>query len=212
MTNDKSLTQLSSKNLKRIQNGRISDECADASACTAVLPYPIPERDNADVKDNSLVSCVYSSPIGNLLIVSNGQAIVSCQVYEGSDEELETLQHTEAADPALVQCIQELDEYFDGKRTVFSVPLQIISGTPFQRRVWQEIARIPYGYTRNYSDLAAAAKSPKAYRSVGDACGKNPIMILIPCHRVTGKNNLGGFSCGLDRKLILMQHEGIILA
>lgn len=101
----------------------------------------------------------------------------------------------------------QLMEYFDGKRTTFDIPLHL-EGTAFQKRVWQALLTIPYGHTASYSDIAIKAGSPRACRATGGACGKNPISIIIPCHRVVASNGkIGGFSSGLHRKKWLLKHE-----
>jgi methylated-DNA-[protein]-cysteine S-methyltransferase len=103
----------------------------------------------------------------------------------------------------------ELNEYFAGQRRDFDIPLDIASGSEFRRRVWQVVSSIPYGKTLSYADVAAEAGNPSAYRAAGSACGANPIVILIPCHRVVGSDRrLHGFGGGLDTKAWLLQHEG----
>ena len=105
------------------------------------------------------------------------------------------------------QVALELQEYFDGKRRCFTFPIRP-EGTDFQKAVWQELLRIPYGQTRTYSQIASAIGRPKASRAVGIACGKNPIWIAVPCHRVIGKNNaLTGYAGGLDLKQRLLDLE-----
>ena len=102
---------------------------------------------------------------------------------------------------------QQLDEYFSGERTCFDLELEL-SGTDFQKQVWLELARIPYGRTISYGELARRIGNPKASRAVGLANGKNPIPIIIPCHRVIGKNGkLTGFGGGLDVKAYLLELE-----
>jgi methylated-DNA-[protein]-cysteine S-methyltransferase len=99
-------------------------------------------------------------------------------------------------------------EYLQGKRTTFSFPLDF-RGTPFQVSVWQALTRIPFGETRSYTDIAEVVQRPKAIRAVGAANGANPIPIVVPCHRVIGKNgNLTGFGGGLDVKEELLRFEG----
>jgi O-6-methylguanine DNA methyltransferase len=101
----------------------------------------------------------------------------------------------------------QLNEYFAGHRRAFDLPLDL-HGTPFQFRVWQAIASIPYGETLSYADVALAAGNPNAYRAAGTACGANRIVILIPCHRVIGSDRgLHGFGGGLDTKVWLLRHE-----
>lgn len=104
---------------------------------------------------------------------------------------------------------EELVEYFEGKRKHFTFPFDI-EGTTFQMDVWNALLEIPYGQTKCYSDIANRIGNPKAVRAVGTAIGKNPLSIIIPCHRVLGKNGtLTGYSGGLDVKELLLQHEGI---
>jgi O-6-methylguanine DNA methyltransferase len=103
----------------------------------------------------------------------------------------------------------ELREYFEGDRRDFDLPLDLGGGSEFRRRVWQQVARIPYGETLSYAEVAANAGNPSAYRAAGSACGANPIVILIPCHRVVGSDKrLHGFGGGLDTKAWLLRHEG----
>jgi len=110
----------------------------------------------------------------------------------------------------LAQAHAELDEYFAGKRTVFEVPLDIVCGTPFQRSVWEALTTIPYGETRSYGEIAATVGRPRAARAVGSANNKNPIAIIVPCHRVVGSSGkLVGFAGGLDVKQALLDLEQI---
>jgi AraC family transcriptional regulator of adaptative response/methylated-DNA-[protein]-cysteine methyltransferase len=102
---------------------------------------------------------------------------------------------------------RELDEYFAASRQTFTVPL-VLSGTPFQRRVWQQLMRVPYGETRSYEDIGRAIAAPTASRAVGAANGQNRIAIVIPCHRVINKGGgLGGYGGGLWRKEFLLDLE-----
>ncbi|WP_405609629.1 methylated-DNA--[protein]-cysteine S-methyltransferase [Streptomyces sp. NBC_01511] len=104
--------------------------------------------------------------------------------------------------------IDQLDEYFAGGRTEFDVPLRL-DGTPFQRSVWEQLLTIPYGETRSYGQLADALGKPGASRAVGLANGKNPVSIIVPCHRVIGSTGgLTGYGGGLDRKKRLLAFEG----
>lgn len=102
---------------------------------------------------------------------------------------------------------EEIGEYLSGDRTEFSFPIRL-TGTVFQKTVWETLRRIPYGQTRTYGQIAAAIGRPKASRAVGIACSKNPIWIAVPCHRVIGKNNtLTGYAGGLDLKQKLLDLE-----
>jgi methylated-DNA-[protein]-cysteine S-methyltransferase len=103
----------------------------------------------------------------------------------------------------------QLSQYFAAERRDFKVPIDLGGGSEFRRRVWQVVAGIPYGETLSYAEVAAEAGNPSAYRAAGSACGANPIVIIIPCHRVVGSDRrLHGFGGGLDTKAWLLQHEG----
>jgi methylated-DNA-[protein]-cysteine S-methyltransferase len=109
----------------------------------------------------------------------------------------------------LAAATRQLNEYFAGTRREFDLPLRS-QGTQFQQRVWRELAAIPYGQTWSYGDLAARIGKPSASRAVGLANGRNPISILVPCHRVIGANgSLTGYGGGLERKQWLLEHEGV---
>ena len=102
----------------------------------------------------------------------------------------------------------ELTEYFSGTRTTFRLPIAFTTGTPFQNSVWNALRDIPYGETRSYEDIAAAIGNPKAVRAIGQANKKNPLLLLVPCHRVINKNgSIGGFACGVEIKEQLLQLE-----
>ncbi|MCL1675005.1 methylated-DNA--[protein]-cysteine S-methyltransferase [Elizabethkingia meningoseptica] len=109
--------------------------------------------------------------------------------------------------PILIQTEKELNEYFNNKRTTFDIPLDF-KGTEFQIRVWEALLNIPYGVTKSYGDLARILGDIKAVRAVGGALNKNPISIIVPCHRVVGiSGNLVGFAGGLNNKSILLDLE-----
>lgn len=111
-------------------------------------------------------------------------------------------------DPGLSAACTQLAEYADGRRRTFDVPIRL-EGTAFQRRVWDELAKIPYGQTRSYGDIAAAIGRPGASRAVGQANHQNPVAPMIPCHRViTSTGTLGGYGGGMDLKRLLLEHEG----
>ena len=112
--------------------------------------------------------------------------------------------------PLMRKLVSELDEYFAGSPITFSVPLDPDSGTSFQRRVWEELARIPYGKTRSYVDIARRVNCPRGSRAVGLANENNPIPILIPCHRVIkADGKLGGYNSGIEIKKSLLELEGV---
>jgi methylated-DNA-[protein]-cysteine S-methyltransferase len=143
----------------------------------------------------------YSSPVGNLLIESEDEKIVTVNF-------LKTEKISEHPTPVIEQCIRELDEYFFEGRKFFTVELHL-SGTHFQTRVWSELITVPYGRTISYQELAIRIGDPKTIRAVGLANGQNPVAIIVPCHRVIGSNgDMIGYGGGLDRKEWLLQHEG----
>ncbi|MBK9403028.1 MAG: methylated-DNA--[protein]-cysteine S-methyltransferase [Ignavibacteria bacterium] len=107
----------------------------------------------------------------------------------------------------LKDCIRQLDEYFKGKRMTFDLPL-IISGTDFQKKVWNELKKIPFGKTASYKEIALKAGNIKAVRAIGNANNKNKIAVIIPCHRVIGSDGkLSGYAGGVKRKKWLLEHE-----
>jgi methylated-DNA-[protein]-cysteine S-methyltransferase len=115
------------------------------------------------------------------------------------------------ASPILARARRQLEEYFAGTRTTFDVPLAP-TGTPFEQRVWEALRAIPYGTTTSYGVLARPRGDPRATRAVGAANGRNPIPIIVPCHRVVGaRGELTGFGGGIDRKRWLLEHEGALM-
>ncbi len=151
--------------------------------------------------------CYMFSPIGTVCIEEDGTAITALYIVDKDKNITVEAEHCSKASNVLIQAKQELTEYFDGKRKKFDLPLHM-TGTEFQLRVWNELCRIPYGVTRSYEDIARAVGNPKACRAVGGANNKNHILILIPCHRVIGKNgSLVGFGGGMDVKKYLLELE-----
>lgn len=146
--------------------------------------------------------------IGKLLLVATSSHLVG--VYFANQHnrpKISTDWKKDSAHPILRQAGKELNEYLAGKRTSFSVPLSF-DGTEFQREVWKQIARIPFGKTISYTELAQRAGAPQATRAAGTATGRNPLGIIIPCHRIVGKNGgLCGYAGGLDRKISLLKIE-----
>lgn len=147
------------------------------------------------------------SPIGYLHIKATEDALVEISFLE------EEKKQYPAKPPSgiIEKAVEQLNEYFEGNRTVFELPLAP-EGTKFQRQVWSALQAIPFGSTITYSRLSEKLGNPKAIRAVGRANGQNPIPIIIPCHRVVGSNDdLIGYSGGIERKLRLLQHEGALL-
>lgn len=152
------------------------------------------------------------SPIGTLTIVANDDAIVAIDWDGESGHEAmlgdAEIVDVEAGDHApLALAVEQLGEYFDGERTDFDLPLAA-AGTPFQHLAWDALVRIPFGETVSYGEQATMLGDKNKARAVGAANGKNPIPIVVPCHRVVGSNgHLTGFAGGLDAKAWLLDHE-----
>jgi methylated-DNA-[protein]-cysteine S-methyltransferase len=146
-----------------------------------------------------------NTPIGPLRLVSNSKAIISVSLIKYPAAEIEA---DSAIQPrCLLDCENQLREYFDGKRKNFDMPLSP-HGTEFQEKVWAQLRTIPYGVTISYLQLAKILGNPKLIRAAGAANGKNPVAILIPCHRVIGSNGeLVGYAGGLPIKKWLLEHE-----
>lgn len=152
----------------------------------------------------------HKSPVGELALVEeDGKLIIIGLVGDEMPEGLvECVPGQET--PVLAQTKQQLDEYFAGKRRDFDLPLAP-QGTEFQVKVWDALYTIPWGETRNYGQIAAQVGNPKAARAVGGANNRNPIAIVIPCHRVIGANGaMVGYRGGVDIKEYLLELEGII--
>ncbi len=144
------------------------------------------------------------TPIGRLCLLSNGAQLVKIE-FEGSYSTNDAL---ELSDAVLAACAAQLTAYFAGKRRRFELPLAA-QGTPFQQSVWDALADIPYGELRSYRDIARSIGNPAAVRAVGAANGRNPLPIVVPCHRVIGSNGtLTGFAGGLEVKKYLLELEG----
>jgi len=142
----------------------------------------------------------YSSPLGPIEITGGDQGLTSVSFVENIPE-------NHFIPSSLVESISQLDEYFSGKRKEFSVALAP-EGTSFQKQVWQELKEIPFGEKRSYLDIALKLGDKNATRAVGAANGKNPVAIIIPCHRVIGENGkLTGYAGGLWRKEWLLDFE-----
>lgn len=152
-------------------------------------------------KDTQTSRAYYESPIGAIEIVGIRDRVkwlkfVDTQPAKGS-----------SPTPVLKACVEQIDEYFKGTRKKFSIDL-LLKGTDFQQSVWRQLQKIPHGRTASYGDIARAIGNPKACRAVGLANGKNPVSIIVPCHRIIGSNGtLTGYGGGLWRKEWLLKHE-----
>ncbi|MEO6085332.1 MAG: methylated-DNA--[protein]-cysteine S-methyltransferase [Umezawaea sp.] len=146
------------------------------------------------------------SPVGPLTLVSAGEGLSG--LYMAEQRHRPAPETFGEPDPVpFAAAIEQLGEYFDGGRTEFDLPLSL-RGTPFQRSVWGELTKIPYGETISYGELAARLGNPAASRAVGLANGKNPVGIVVPCHRVVGSTgDLTGYGGGIERKRHLLAFE-----
>ena len=142
----------------------------------------------------------FETPLGVLTLLEENHALIAVSFGR---QPVAALEQT----PLLMQTEKQLKEYFKGQRNVFDLPLQM-KGTQFQQEVWKALQEIPYGETRTYSDIAVAIGRPKATRAVGMANHCNPLAIIVPCHRVIGKNgSLTGYAGGLEKKQALLALE-----
>jgi methylated-DNA-[protein]-cysteine S-methyltransferase len=149
----------------------------------------------------SIQTIVIESPIGNLKLLADRNQLLSVQFVNGEA-------YTETEHPILIRTMEQIREFFKGERTEFNLPLKI-EGTAFQKEVWNALQQIPYGETWSYQDVAQAIQRPKAVRAVGQANKANRFPIIIPCHRVIGKNKtLTGYAGKqIDKKELLLSLE-----
>ena len=143
----------------------------------------------------------YDTSVGKICIGEENGAITRVTWSKTPSDALE------GETPLILQCKKQLEEYFAGERKAFHLPLAL-KGTAFQQKVWNALTEIPYGETRTYGEIAAAVGNPKGARAVGMANNKNPIGIIIPCHRVVGANGkLVGYAGGMEKKAFLLELE-----
>ena len=143
---------------------------------------------------------IFNSPVGHLLIRSDDGSIVEVSFTDSKSTEADSCE-------VLSKCVEELEKYFAGKLQEFTVPLKLI-GTDFRKKCWEALRTIPYGETISYKELAAKIGNSKACRAVGGANHHNPIVVIVPCHRVIGSGgSLTGFGGGIDKKRFLLELE-----
>jgi len=160
---------------------------------------------------------VLDSPVGPLLVAASDEGLAAISYEQHADEELDRL--CRIAGPRVLRmprrvddARRELDEYFAGRRRVFDLTLDLRGLAPFTVSVLGELAKIPFGETTTYGELAARVGRPRAARAVGTVMNRNRIPIVLPCHRVVGAGgNLVGYAGGLDRKVMLLELEGVLL-
>ena len=159
----------------------------------------------------TLASMTAPTPLGPVLMAASAHGLAGLWFVGQRHMPDSTGWPTDAQHPVLQQTQHELEAYFLSQRTAFEVPLDLSHGTEFQQEVWQALLRIAPGDTRHYGALATQLGRPNASRAVGAAVGRNPISILVPCHRVVGAGGqLTGYAGGLDRKLALLQLESAV--
>ncbi|HEX9894089.1 MAG TPA: methylated-DNA--[protein]-cysteine S-methyltransferase [Gemmatimonadales bacterium] len=147
------------------------------------------------------------SPVGPLRLTSEGAGLTGVYLSPDRYAPREFSESARGESPVLIEAARQLDGYFAGQRQAFELPLAP-AGTEFQHRVWTGLLRIPYGQTISYLELARRLGDERAVRAVGAANGRNPVSIIIPCHRVVGSNgSLVGYGGGLERKRWLLRHE-----
>jgi methylated-DNA-[protein]-cysteine S-methyltransferase len=146
------------------------------------------------------------SPIGELLLLSDGHALRGLYMQDGR-KPMTIVPGWERSTAPFADVRAQLEEYFAAQRTSFDIPL-VMGGAPFERRVWHALQEIPYGETVSYGEIARRVGEPSAARAVGLANGRNPIAVIVPCHRVIGANGtLTGYGGGLERKRLLLELE-----
>lgn len=154
--------------------------------------------------EESLYKTYYESTAGLIEIMANDTGVTSILFVKKRAGRRKNNEHT-------TECLKQLHDYFNKERKTFSVPLDLI-GTNFQKRVWNELLNIPYGKTISYLQLAVKLGDKKCIRAAGTANGRNPVSIIVPCHRVIGSNgDLVGYGGGLDKKKFLLEHEGVLI-
>ena len=159
----------------------------------------------------SIVQARYDSPLGPMILAATPHGIAGIW-FEGQRHAPRTgAWPHDAAHPVLAKAATQLREYFRGERTTFDLPLDLQGGTPFQQSVWQALLAIPRGNTTSYASLGHAIGKPAAVRAVGAAVGRNPLSVVVPCHRVLGSDgSLTGYAGGLERKSALLKLEGAV--
>ncbi|MEI8326711.1 MAG: methylated-DNA--[protein]-cysteine S-methyltransferase [Betaproteobacteria bacterium] len=161
----------------------------------------------------TLLQQTFNSPLGPIILVASEQALVGAwfddQAHLPPQLSGHSVWHCAPEQPVLCHASRQLKDYFDGHRKVFELPLDLGFGTAFAQLVWQALLQIPFGQTCCYADVAKAIGKPSAVRAVGAAVGRNPLSVIVPCHRVLGADgSLTGYAGGLERKTRLLQFEG----
>ena len=161
-----------------------------------------------------IFSHTIQSPIGQITLHATHEVLVELKIWPNDSNNTVPLQQKPAIPqktPLLAEVEHQLQLYFSGQLQTFSLPVSF-TGTNFQKSIWKALQNIPYGTLTSYSDIAQSISRPKAVRAAGQMIGKNPIPIIVPCHRVIGKNgHLTGFFYGIPMKSWLLSHEGCLI-
>jgi methylated-DNA-[protein]-cysteine S-methyltransferase len=185
---------------------------ATATGVAAQPRKPTATAGTATVRTACTAQMRWISPLGPVLLARTEHGLAGAW-FQGQRHHPPALDAPEAASDALIQhAIEQLERYFAGTLAAFDIPLDL-HGSAFQRAVWTALLAIPPGSTASYGDIARTIGRPVAVRAVGAAVGRNPVSILVPCHRVIGRDgSLTGYAGGLERKLALLRLEGCVLA
>ncbi len=153
-----------------------------------------------------------SSPLGDILLAATSQGLCGLWFADGQ-KHMPNMSGWPAGSNAVIErAAQQMREYFAGQRSAFSLPLDLRAGTAFQQAVWQALLGIAQGHSSSYGAIAQRISNPQAVRAVGAAVGRNPISVIVPCHRVLGASGaLTGYAGGLERKTALLQLEGVLI-
>jgi O-6-methylguanine DNA methyltransferase len=176
------------------------------------------EEDDARAIATKVYCTSFESKIGRIYVASTDRGVCKISVpREARKDFFDWLKKHFDVDSIIdnrsknKDVVDQLNRYFNGKLAKFTLPVDLI-GTPFQLRVWKELARIPYGVTSTYKHVSRKVSAPKGFQAVGRAAGQNPLPIIIPCHRVLGANGaMVGYSCGVKTKELLLRLEGAIM-
>jgi methylated-DNA-[protein]-cysteine S-methyltransferase len=153
---------------------------------------------------------LYASPLGPMLLARTRTGLAGAWFMRQKDHPGELTAPQQPDDPLLRRAVDQFKRYFAGGKDGFDLPLDLL-GTPFQREVWEALLRIPPGTTQTYGAIARAVGTPDSARAVGAAVGKNPLGVIVPCHRVIGSDgSLTGYAGGLHRKTALLELEGVL--
>ncbi len=162
-------------------------------------------------RNTTLFTSHVDTPLGGVTLVATDKGLAGLWFDAQRHFPDTTGWQTDVAHPVLAEAARQLLDYFDGRRQSFDLPLDLSHGTAFQQAVWQALLAIPAGATTSYGRLSAGVGKPAAVRAVGAAVGRNPISVIVPCHRVIGSGGaLTGYAGGLERKTALLELEGAL--